>query len=119
MLDAMPTAYAIAHLLNPTVNDEVLEYLERIQATFDPFGGRFVVHGATIEVIEGAWPGTVVVVGFPDLEAARAWYRSPAYQEILHLRTDHIDGAVILVEGVPADYDVRHTADVLRAAMTR
>ena len=42
----MPNAYAIAHLRTPQFNDDVLDYLERIQATLDPFGGRFLVHGA-------------------------------------------------------------------------
>ena len=38
------TAYAIAHLRNPNINDDVLDYIERIQDTLDPFGGRFLVH---------------------------------------------------------------------------
>ena len=111
----MPAAYAIAHLRRLQINDDVLEYMERIQATLDPFGGRFVVHGATVEVREGPWPGTIVVIAFPDIDAARGWYDSPAYQEILHLRTDHIEGSAILVEGVGDDYDVDHTVAVLRA----
>ncbi|MGW0483463.1 DUF1330 domain-containing protein [Nonomuraea sp. NPDC003214] len=88
--------------------------MERIQATLDPFGGRFLVHGAQVEVREGDWPGTIVIIGFPDLDAARGWYDSPAYQEILHLRTDHIDGAALLVEGVGPDYDPAKTAAALR-----
>lgn len=110
----MPAAYAIAHLRDLQINDDVLAYMERIQATLDPFGGRFVVHGATVEVREGPWPGTVVVISFPDIDAARGWYDSPAYQDILHLRTDHIDGSAILVEGVGAEYDASRTAAVLR-----
>lgn len=108
-------AYAIAHLRDVQINDDVLEYIERIQSTLDPFGGRFVVHGATVEVREGPWPGTIVVISFPDIEAARGWYDSPAYQEILHLRTDHIEGSAILVEGVGPDYDATRTAARLRA----
>lgn len=110
----MPAAYALAHLRDLQINDDVIEYLERIQATLDPFGGRFVVHGATVEVREGTWPGTVVVISFPDIDAARGWYDSSAYQAILHLRTDHIEGSAIIVEGVGPDYDVRHTAAALR-----
>lgn len=111
----MPAAYAIAHLHDPQINDDVLEYMERIQSTLDPFGGRFLVHGATVEVREGEWPGTVVIIAFPDTAAARGWYDSPAYREILHLRTDHIGGSAILVEGVDPDYDVTHTVATLRA----
>lgn len=107
-------AYALAHLLDPNINEQVLEYIERIQDTLDPFGGRFLVHGVEVEVKEGAWPGTVVIVEFPDVEAARAWYDSPAYQAILPLRTDNIEGSAIIVDGVAPGYDPRRTAAALR-----
>jgi len=113
----MPAAYAIAHLHNPTANEDVVEYLERIQATLDPHHGRFLVHGPAVEVREGEWPGTIVILEFPGLDEARSWYASPAYQDILHLRTDHIDGSAILVRGVPADYDARRTADAMRGTL--
>ena len=111
----MPSAYALAHLRTPQLNDDVFEYLERIQSTLDPFGGRFLVHGPTVEVIEGPWPGTVVILEFPGLDEARAWYASPAYQEILHLRTDHIEGEAIIVPGVEAGYDPAQLVAALRA----
>src|SRR6478609_7463570 len=107
-------AYALAHLYDPHTNDEVLDYIERIQSTMDPFGGKFIVHVAQVEVKEGPWPGTVVILEFPDVESARVWYVSPAYQEILPLRTGNIDGTTIIVDGVGPDYDARHTAAVLR-----
>ncbi|MGW6979810.1 DUF1330 domain-containing protein [Streptomyces sp. NPDC054932] len=110
------TAYAIGHIRPDTMNEDILEYIERIQSTMEPFGGRFLVHGKEVEVLEGPFPGTVVIIGFPDIERARAWYASPAYQAILPLRTDHIAGEVILVEGVPDDYDAKRTAAALREA---
>ncbi|WP_030708337.1 DUF1330 domain-containing protein [Streptomyces sp. NRRL F-2580] len=110
------TAYAIAHIRPETMNEDVLRYIEEIQSTMTPFGGRFLVHGAEVEVLEGPFPGTVVMVGFPDIEQARAWYAWPAYQAILPLRTDHMAGEVILVEGVPAGYDAAKTAARLREA---
>ena len=100
----MPT-YAIAHLRTPTVNEDVLRYLAEIDETLDPFEGRFVIHGGgEIDVIEGEWPGAIVVIEFPDRERAKAWYASPAYQAILRLRTDHIEGDAILADGVPEGY---------------
>ena len=112
------SAYALAHLHNPNINDEVLEYLERIQDTMDPFGGRFLAHGPNVEVLEGDWPGTVVVLEFPDLDAARAWYASEPYQAILRYRTDNIDGTAILFEGVPEGYHPRTKVAALREAAT-
>ena len=110
------SAYAIAHLRTPTTNADTIEYIDRIQSTLDPFGGRFLVHGPEVDVREGTWPGTVVILEFPDVDKARAWYESPAYQEILPLRTRHIEGEIIIVPGVPAQYDPSRTAASLRAA---
>lgn len=109
-------AYAIAHLRTPMVNEDVLHYLERIQDTLDPHGGRFLVHGGEVDVLEGEWPGTIVIIEFPDRAAAHAWYSSPAYQEILPRRTRHITAAAIIVDGVAPDYHPRTTADRLRHA---
>jgi uncharacterized protein (DUF1330 family) len=109
------SAYAVAHLRTVDQNAEILDYLLRIDATLDPFGGRFLVHGTLPEVLEGRWPGVLVVIGFPDLDAARAWYHSPAYQEILPLRTRNADGVTLLVDGVPEGYRAASFADKLVA----
>ena len=109
------TAYAVAHLRSVDQNAEIVEYLHRIDATLDPFAGRFVVHGVLPEVVEGDWPGVLVVIGFPDLDAARAWYDSPAYQEILPLRTRNSDGVTLLVDGVPEGYRAAGYAEKLVA----
>ncbi|GAA3374797.1 hypothetical protein GCM10020367_40090 [Streptomyces sannanensis] len=86
-------------------------------STLDPFSGRFPVHGATVEVRQGEWPGALVIVAFPGIEEARAWYDSPACQEILPLRTDRIQGDIVLVDGLTPHYDdAASTATRLREA---
>lgn len=50
----MPAAYALAHLHGRSPHPDVIEYLERIQATLDPFHGRFRIHGGELEVVEGS-----------------------------------------------------------------
>ena len=97
-------AYAIAHLRSVDFGADIVEYLQRIDATLEPFGGHFVIHGETPEVLEDEFPGTIVVIGFPDREAAAAWYASPAYQEILPLRTRNSDGTAFLIDGVAPGY---------------
>jgi uncharacterized protein (DUF1330 family) len=97
-------AYAIANLSNVDLNDEVARYIATIDETLVPFEGRFLVHGKTPDVLEGEWADTTVIIAFPDRERAYGWYRSPAYQEILPLRTENSDGAAIIVEGVADDY---------------
>ena len=53
---------------------------------------------------EGASPGTLIVIAFPDQASAAAWYQSPAYQAILPLRTANADGSVFLIDGVDPDH---------------
>lgn len=111
-------AYGFAHLRERRHHPEILEYPGRIQATLDPYCGRFIVHGPPAEVLEGTWHGSMVLIEFPDLAVARAWYRSPAYQEIKHLRADHIEGDLLLIDGVGPAYDPRRRAAALRAGET-
>ncbi|AEW96699.1 MULTISPECIES: DUF1330 domain-containing protein [Streptomycetaceae] len=101
----MSAAYAIAYV-RETVNPspEIAEYMRRIEGTLEGFGGRFLIHDGVREVLEGAWPGGLIVIGFPDMDSARRWYASPEYQEILPLRTRNIVMDVILAEGVPEGY---------------
>jgi uncharacterized protein (DUF1330 family) len=94
------SAYAVAHMRHVTMGPPIVEYLEKIDATLAPFGGRFIVHGGEIEVLEGSWPGHLIVIEFPDPDRLRAWYKSDAYQQILPLRTGNSQSDVIVVDGV-------------------
>jgi uncharacterized protein (DUF1330 family) len=113
------TTYLINHLRipNEVPNGDGLQYLEKVEATFQPYGGKWLVLGQQDEVLEGAWPGSVVLMEFPNRDAARAWYRSTAYQEILHLRTDNVISDVILVDQVEPGFTSARFAHEMRAAI--
>ena len=107
------TAYAVAHLRHVDMGPDIVAYLERIDGTLAPFGGRFVIHGGPVEPLEGAWSGALIMIAFPDRDRARAWYASPAYQAILPLRTWNSDGVAFLIDGVSEDH---RATDVLAKA---
>ena len=94
------TAFAVAVIRETRFGDEVVEYLRRIDDTLAPFSGKYRIHGGPYEALEGSWSGDLVVIEFPSMEQARAWYASDAYQRIRPLRTRHTEGEVILVQGV-------------------
>ena len=94
------TAYAVAHMRQARMGPQIVEYLQKIDTTLEPFSGRFLVHGGDVEVIENDWPGHLIVIEFPDRQHARGWYNSPAYQAILTLRTDNSQSDVVFAEGV-------------------
>lgn len=102
--------YGIAYVGTVRPNPEIGEYLRRIDGTLAAFGGRFLVHNGGREVVEGVWAGGVIVIEFPSVQAGREWYESAAYQEILPLRTRHIEMNIILAEGVEEPYSAAETA---------
>jgi uncharacterized protein (DUF1330 family) len=94
-------AYVIA---NVTVEDpeRYPDYVRQVPATLEPYGGRFLVRGGAVEVPEGEWrPNRLVIIEFPSLEQARAWYDSPEYGPARQLRWATSEAEVVFVEGVP------------------
>jgi len=65
----MPT-YAFAHLQTVDFNAEIVEYINRIDATLEPYHGRFLIHGRTPTVVDGEFTGVLVAIEFPDRERA-------------------------------------------------
>lgn len=110
----MAEAYVIGHLSNVVMGPGIVEYLERIDDTLAPFGGRFIIHGDRPEVREGNWEGDLIVIAFPDRASADAWFDSPAYQAIKRLRSDNSDGEIFIINGVDADHKA---TDVLKAGV--
>ena len=64
-------------------------------------GGRFLVRGGELAVLEGDWqPKRLVVLEFESLEAAKRFYESDRYQEAKKLRDGAADLRMVAVEGV-------------------
>jgi uncharacterized protein (DUF1330 family) len=69
-------------------------------ASVAQYGGKFVIRGGKAELIEGSKdPARIVVIEFPDTDAAKRWYNSSEYQDALKIRLANSTGRVILVEG--------------------
>jgi uncharacterized protein (DUF1330 family) len=64
-------------------------------------GGRFVVRGGELAVLEGDWePTRLVMLEFEDLEAAKRWYASDEYQAARQLREGAANLRMVAVQGV-------------------
>jgi uncharacterized protein (DUF1330 family) len=80
--------------------DTYKKYTARTPAIIAKHGGRFVVRGGETAVLEGEGAGRrIVVLEFPSMEAARAFYHSPEYQEVKRIRTSCSDGQFVIVQG--------------------
>lgn len=113
--------FLINHLRIPgdVPNSEGLTYLDQVEATALPYGGTWLAQGP-VEVIEGAWPGAVVLMEFPSHEAAVAWYGSPEYQAILPLRLRSAISDIVLIDELPASFTIKgFVADLRRRTATQ
>jgi uncharacterized protein (DUF1330 family) len=93
-------AFVIA---NVTILDPVHyeDYKRMVPGTLARFGGRFIARGGRIDVLEGDWqPNRLVILEFPSVEQARAWWSSPEYAEARALRQATSKGTLLIVEGL-------------------
>lgn len=76
-------------------------YRSRTADVIAQYGGRFLVRGGNVEVIEGD-PGIsrLVILEFPSVEDAHRFYESPEYQAILPDRLNNATSTLFVAEGV-------------------
>ena len=93
-------AYVIADVHEVRDQDSLVEYRRRNTDAVANHGGRFIIRGGAIEALEGTWePLRMVVIEFPDVAAARAWWDSEEYAPLKRMRQDASDTNIVLVEG--------------------
>ncbi len=93
-------AYIIARI-EVTDWDRYSKYVKATPAVVAKFGGRFIARGGETITLEGPEEGRrVVLIEFPSLEMARAFYESPEYTEVVKLREGAADAELVAVAGV-------------------
>jgi uncharacterized protein (DUF1330 family) len=78
---------------------EYEEYRALVGPSLRAYGAESVVVDRDSELLEGSAGKVTVVLRFATKEAATAWYESPEYRAVLHLRTDSTDGIGVIAEG--------------------
>jgi uncharacterized protein (DUF1330 family) len=77
------------------------EYRQKVPATIEKYGGRYLIRGGEQQIIEGTWrPKRIVVLEFPSVLQAKRWYESDEYRPLKALRLRTATGHIVLVEGV-------------------
>ena len=94
------SAYIIAKV-EVTDMEQYKEYMKLTPAAIEAFGGKFIARGGEVETLEGPEETRrVVLLEFPDLEAARAFWTSEQYKEAKAKREGAAEGSFVLVDGV-------------------
>ena len=79
---------------------EYEDYKKLTPGSLKNYQGKFIVRGAKTECLEGEWnPERIVVLEFPSVELAKAWWASEEYAPAKALRQRTAHTKMLLVEG--------------------
>jgi len=93
-------AYVIVDI---EIRDPVMyeEYRRVAPPSIAVYGGRYIVRGGEVDVLEGGWrPQRLVVLEFPTVERARAWWSSAEYAPAKAIRQASAHAEMIVVAGI-------------------
>jgi uncharacterized protein (DUF1330 family) len=96
----MMPAYVIVEI-EVTNPEGYATYREQAPSIVAAYGGKYIVRGGALDVLEGDWqPKRLVILEFPSVEQAKAWWSSEEYRDPKHLRQQTTHSNMIVVEGL-------------------
>ncbi|NQW92887.1 MAG: DUF1330 domain-containing protein [Polaromonas sp.] len=96
----MPSAYIIANV-TVTNPEQYAEYRKLSTIAVQAHGAEFCARGGAVKVLEGDWtPDRVVILKFPSIAQAKAYYDSVEYQAAIQARQGASVMRMVVVEGV-------------------
>jgi uncharacterized protein (DUF1330 family) len=83
--------------------DWVGEYRPKTAKLVEKYGGRILVRGKPVDVLEGSAPDAdaILVVEFPSVQKARAWYNDADYAPLKVLRQGGSKSNLVLINALP------------------
>ncbi len=76
------------------------EYKALAPIAIKKFGGEYMTRGGEMETLEGPEQKLrVVLVKFPDMDTARAFYDSPEYKKARDAREGAAEGQFVILDG--------------------
>lgn len=94
------TAYCLFQNLEITDMDKMQEYATTVEPITHAFKGQYVTKAGEVDVKEGEWaPIYPVIIKFPSMAAAQAWYASDDYAPLKALRKSAGTFSAVFIEG--------------------
>ncbi|HZY69389.1 MAG TPA: DUF1330 domain-containing protein [Thermoplasmata archaeon] len=101
------TVYMIYVCHTVSERAQLEEYWASIGPTLKGHSVRYLAAYTPFEVLEGENVEGVFLAEWESMEAAKAWYESPAYRAIRHLRQDSAKYTGLIVEAGAAPPEER------------
>ena len=93
------TVYTMAHI-DVHDDEEYARYAELAGSAVQQYGGKFLARGGETVVMEGHARARNVIIEWPDMDTAKAFYNGPEYQKALSHGLPAANRDYIFVEGV-------------------
>jgi uncharacterized protein (DUF1330 family) len=95
------TAYVLSEveILDP---ESVGRYKQAAPASIAAYGGNYLARDAVPEALEGAFDAAerIVLISFPNAQAARAWYSSAEYQAAMETAAGGLRRRLFVFDGL-------------------
>ena len=95
----MPKGYLVTQYRSISDPDKLAAYAKLAGPAIQAAGGQFIVRGPAVEAYEAGILSRTVVIEFSSLEAAKALYHTPAYQDAVAALGDGAERDMRVVEG--------------------
>ncbi|HWP20693.1 MAG TPA: DUF1330 domain-containing protein [Burkholderiaceae bacterium] len=96
----MKPAYIVADV-TITNEEQYAEYRKWSTLAMQAHGAQVLVRGGRVETLEGPWqPGRMVILQFPSMEQAQAFYHSDEYRRARQAREGAAIMRMVVVEGL-------------------
>ena len=92
-------AYAVIDISEINNTDIFKTLLPKTAAATAAFGGKNVVVTENIVALDGTTPKRFVIISFESIDKTKAWYNSPAQEEINGIRKRSTNSRAFIVDG--------------------
>ena len=94
------SAYLVVHVDISDI-DQYREYTKLTPPIVEEYGGKFIARGGDVVTLEGPEETRrIVIIEFPSINAAKAFYYSEEYTKAIELRKDAADFELVAIEGL-------------------
>jgi uncharacterized protein (DUF1330 family) len=95
------SAYLIVEVKEVTDPKKYAEYMARVPAIVERFGGEYLIRGGRSVALAGSWdPKKMVIIRFESMDRVQAWWNSPEYRAVAPLREQSARTEAVVVEGL-------------------
>ena len=81
--------------------EKYMQYVGKVPAIVEKFGGRYMIRGGKTTVIDGDWnPLRFIMIEFENMDKFNAWWNSAEYKAVAPLREESAKTNAVVIEGI-------------------